>query len=197
MRYSFPIILSAVMLTALAPVTLAQKKKSLCPKPPPSPYKHSARIFTSLERSGARTTLEHPHALGRGAAALRWGATFLHVDPRRAVSPTLELVIFSRTQGVRLDAGEFAFVHDGQPLAVGLSVTFHALGGGQAARVSLTYTDALKLAQARKVAARVGTAEYEFTHNHLEALRELVSQMAPSPDRWAASAGSGWSARED
>lgn len=196
MRSSVPLILSVALLTALAPATHAQKK-ALCPKPPPSPYKHSGRIVTRLEGAGARTTLEHPHALGRGPAALRWGASFLHMDPRRAVLPTLELVLFSQAPGVRLDVGGLTFVHDGQPLVVGHDVSFREQDRGDAARVTLSYTDVLKLTRARRVAARLGGVEYEFTHNHLEALRELVSQMAPSSERWTASAGSGWSARED
>lgn len=196
MRPCSRLILSAILLTALAPAALAQKK-TLCPKPPPSPYKHNGRIVTSVGRTGARTTLEHPHALGQGPAALRWGASFVHTDPRRPAAPTLELVLLSPTPAVRLDAGGLAFVYDGQPLAVGRNVSFRSQDGIQAARVSLSYADVLKLTQARKLTARVGAAEYEFTKNHLEALRELVSQMAPSPGRWTADAGvaAGWSAR--
>ncbi len=194
MRTSSRLILSALLLTALAPAAFAQKK-TLCPKPPPSPYKHNGQISTSIERSGARTTLVHPHALGGGADALRWAASFIHTDPRRPATPVLELAIISASPAVRLDAGGLAFVYDGQPLAVGRNVSFRSQGGAQAARVSLSYADALKLTRARKVTARVGAAEYEFTNNHLEALRELVSQMAPSPGRWTAQANTGWGAR--
>jgi hypothetical protein len=195
MRFSSRLFLSVILLAALATSALAQKK-TLCPKPPPSPYKHNGRIVTSIERAGARTTLEHPHALGGGAAAIRWGASFIHVDPRRAVSPTLELVLFSPAPGVRLDAGGLAFVYDGQPLNVGRNVSVRSQGGVQAALVALPYADVIKLTQARRVSARVGGAEYEFTHNHLEALRELVSQMAPSPGRWTADAGTSWTREE-
>lgn len=194
MRLSSRLILPVILLTALAPAAFAQKK-TLCPKPPPSPYKHNGRITTSIERAGARTTLEHPHALGGGADALQWGASFVHTDPRRPASPTLELAIFSTSPAVRLDAGGLAFVYDGQPLALGRNVSFRSQGGVQGARITLSYADAVKLTRARKVKARVGAAEYEFTNNHLEALRELVSQMAPSPGRWTADASAGWSAR--
>lgn len=190
MRSSSRLILSAILLSALAPAAFAQKK-TLCPKPPPSPYKHSGQIATRLERTGARTTLEHPHALGGGADAPRWAASFLHTDPRQPVTPTLELVIFSASPTVRLDDGGLALVFDGQPLALGRNVSFRSQGGAQAARLALSYADALKLTRARKVTARVGAAEYEFTNNHLEALRELISQMAPPPGRWTADAGSG------
>ena len=197
MRPCSRLLLSAILLAALAPSALAQKKKTLCPKPPPSPFKHSGRIVTVLERAGARTLLEHPHALGAGVEALRWGASFVHVDPRKPATPTLELVLFSPKAAVRFDSGALALVHDGEPFAAGRNVSFRSHGGGQAARVMLAYADALKLTQSRKVTARVGAAEYEFTRNHLEALRELVSQMAPSPGRWTADAGDGWSAREE
>jgi len=194
MRPSSRLILSAILLSALAPAAFAQK--TLCPKPPPSPFKHNGRIATSLERAGARTTLEHPRALGGGAGALYMGASFLHTDPRRAVSPTLELVLYSASPAARLDAGRgLAFVYDGQPLALGRNVSFRSYEGAQAVRVSLSYADVSKLTRARKVSARLGGAEYEFTHNHLEALRELVSQMAPPPGRWRADTASGWGAR--
>ena len=195
MRTSSRLFLSAIILFALYPSALAQKK-TLCPKPPPSPYKHSGRIVTSIERTGARTTLEHPHALGGGPAALRWGASFVHVDPRRALTPTLELVLFAPDPTVRLDAGSLAFVYDGRPLAVGRNVSVRSQGGVQAALVALPYAEVLKLTQARKVSARVGATEYEFTSNHLEALRELVSQMGPAPGRWTADAGNGWTREE-
>lgn len=192
-RILFPVLL----LAALAPSAAAQKKSTLCPKPPPSPYKHSGRIATSMERAGARTTLEHPHALGGGAEALRWAASFLHVDPRQPVTPTLELVIYTTSPAGKLDAGGLALVHDGQPLALGRNVNFRSQGGSQMLHLRLAYADALKLTQSRKLTARVGGADYDFTQNHLEALRELVSQMAPSPGRWTAQANTGWSTRED
>lgn len=194
MRLSSRLLLSVVMLSALVPASYAQKK--LCPKPPPSPFKHNGRIFTSIERAGARTTLEHPQALGRGVDALYMGASFLHTDPRRPAAPTLDLVLYTEIPAATLASGQaLALVYDGQPLALGRQASFRSQGGGQAARVSLSYADVTKLTHARKVSARVGGAEYEFSNNHLEALREIVSQMAPPPGRWTADAGNGWSAR--
>jgi hypothetical protein len=193
MRPCSRLILSLVILCALAPAAFAQK---LCPKAPPSPYKHNGRIVTRLDRAGARTTLEHPHALGRGADALYMGASFVHMDPRRPAAPTLDLILFSQSPTLRLDAGQgLAFVYDGQPLAAGRNVSFRSQGGAQAARVSLSYADVVRLTRARKVVARVGASEFEFTRNHLEALREIVSQMAPSPGRWTADSRDKWGAR--
>lgn len=196
MRLRSRLLLSAVLLSALAPAAYAQKK-TLCPKPPPSPFKHSGRIVTSIERGGARTTLQHPQALGGGA--LYMGASFVHTDPRRPSVPTLDLLLYAPAQpaGVAaVNGGEsLALVYDGQPLVLGSRVNFRAQGGTQAARLTLTYADVAKLTRARKVSARVGAAEYALTHNHLEALRELVSQMAPSPGRWTASTGNAWGTR--
>lgn len=194
MRPSPRLFAFAVILCSLAPAAYAQKK--LCPKAPPSPYKHNGQIATSIGRAGARTTLEHPQALGRGADALYMGASFVHVDPRRPATPTLELVLYSDAPAVRLDAGQgLALVYDGQPLAAARNASFRSQGGAQAVRVALPYAEVVKLTRARKVTARVGAAEYEFTNNHLEALRELVSQMAPSPGRWTAQAGDTWGSR--
>jgi hypothetical protein len=196
MRPSFRLILSAIILLSLVPAASAQK---LCPKAPPSPYKHNGRIATSVGRGGARTTLEHPQALGRGADPLYMGASFVHADPRRPSAPTLELILYTGAPAAVLDAGQgLALVYDGHPLDAARNASFRSQGGAQAARVTLPYAEVVKLTRARKVTARVGAAEYEFTHNHLEALRELVSQMAPSPGRWTAAtadAGDKWGAR--
>lgn len=198
MRLHSRLVLSAVLLSALAPAAYAQKK-TLCPKPPPSPFKHSGRIVTSIERGGARTTLQHPQALG-GGGGLYMGASFLHSDPRRPSVPSLDLLLYAPVQPAGVAAvvqgGEsLALVYDGQPLVLGRGVSFRSQGGVQAARLTLTYADVAKLTRARRVSARVGAAEYQFTQNHLEALRELVSQMAPSPGRWTAAAGNAWGSR--
>lgn len=194
MRPCSRLIFSATLLLALSPAAVAQKK--LCPKAPPSPWRHNGRIVTSLNRGGARTTLDHPQALGRGADPLFMGASFVHTDPRRPATPALELILYTQTPGARLDARQgFAFAYDGRPLATGRNVSFRSQGDVQAVRVSLPYAEVVKLTRARRVTARVGAAEYEFTQNHLEALRELVSQMAPAPGRWTADSGDKWGAR--
>jgi hypothetical protein len=194
MRPSSRLFAFAIILCSLVPAAYAQKK--LCPKAPPSPYKHNGQIVTSIGRAGARTTLEHPHALGRGADALYMGASFVHVDPRRPAAPTLELVLYSGAPAVRLDAAQgLALVYDGQPLGAAGNASFRSQGGAQAVRVALPYAEVVKLTRARKVSARIGAAEYEFSHNHLEALREIVSQMAPSPGRWTAETAGQWDAR--
>lgn len=183
MRFCSRLILSAILLAALAANVYPQKK--LCPKPPPSPFKHSGRIFTSIERAGARTTLEHPVSLGKGLDALHLAATFMHQDPRRPTAPTLELILFSEAPAAPASGGDLALLLDGQPLALGRNVGFRSQGGTRAARVTLSYADVSRLTRARKVMARVGASEYEFTNNHLEALREIASQLAPSPSRWS------------
>jgi hypothetical protein len=52
--------------------------------------------------------------------------------------------------------------------------------------VRVPYTTLLNLTRARKVAARIGSTKVDFTNNHLEALRELASLLAPSNGEWVA-----------
>jgi hypothetical protein len=132
-----------------------------------------------------RTTLEHPRALGRGADAYYLAASFMHQNTKRPGTPTLDLVIYSTSPASRLQAGQaLALVLDGQTRSLGQNANYRAQPGGNAVRLSLSYADASALAHARKVAAQFGGGEIELTNNHLEALREMVSLLAPSPGRW-------------
>jgi len=192
-RLLFAIFLLSSMTTA----ALAQKR--MCPKPPPSPFKHEGQIVTSFDsRSGGmRTTLEHPRPVGRGAELYYLAATFMHQDPRRAGTPSLDLILVSASPAARLRAGqEFSFVLDGQPRSFSRSVSYktQTLGDGETqdwARVTLSYADAYALTRARAVVAKVGGVSVELTNNHLEALREIVSLMAPPPGRWQTADASG------
>lgn len=193
MRLSSRLLLSTLLLCALSATALPQKKK-FCPVPPPSPFKHSGRIVTSFDRAagGMRTTLEHPRSLGRGAEQLYLAASFVHQNPRRAVTPTIELVLVSSSPAARYrDAHNLVFFCDGQQRPFNQKVGYKSQTGAdgmalEATRVSLSYADAVSLTRSRKVSARLGATDVEFTNNHLEALRELVSLMAPSPGRWGA-----------
>jgi hypothetical protein len=190
MRHSSRLLLSIILFASITPAALSQKR--FCPKPLASPFKHDGQIVTSFDgrAGGMRTTLEHPRPLGRGSDLFYLGATFINQDPRRALRPTLDLVLFSASPVARLGAGgALVFVCDGQARVVNRNVSYRSQSDGrgavvESAKVTLTYADATAITQARKVTARVGTTEIEFTNNHLEALRELVSQMAPSPGRW-------------
>ena len=185
MRHSSRLALTALLLALLAPAAYSQKK--LCVKPPPSPYKHDAQISTSLDRkaNAMRVTLQHPRALGKGVEQFYMAATFLHQDPRRPSTPTLDLLLYAATPASKLASG-LSFLCDGRPCAQTRNVGFvSGPGGAGAARVTLTYAEAASITHARKVVARVGGADLEFTSNHLEALREMVSQLAPSPGLWS------------
>jgi len=191
MRQTSRLLLSFVSLLALL-TAAAYAQKRMCPKPPPSPFKHDGQIVTSFDSraGGMRTTLQHPRPLGGGAASYYLAATFMHQDPRRPAAPTLDLILVSASPAANLRAGrQLVFVLDGQPRAFGQNVSYRSQPAAdgttlESARITLSYADASAFARARNVVARVGGAEVELTNNHLEALREMVSLMAPSPSRW-------------
>lgn len=182
------------LLTLLSAAGSAQKR--MCPKPPPSPFKHDGQIVTSYDgrAGGMRTTLQHPAPLGAGAEVYHLAATFMHQDPRRPAAPTLDLILVSSSPAAGLQPGrQIVFLLDGQPRALAQNVSYQSRPAPdgttlESARITLNYADASALTRARRVVARVGAAQIELTNNHLEALRELVSLMAPSPSRWQADA---------
>lgn len=189
-----------LLLTLSAPLALAQKK--FCPVPPPSPFKHDGKIATRFDRSsnGMRTTLEHPRALTRGADSVYIAATFIHQDPRQQMKPSLDLIFFSASQTARLVFGEdVSLIADGQPMPLQRPANNLKTGGRKSnvasATVTLTYADVAKLTASRKVQVRLGGVEFDLTGNHIEALRELASQMAPAPSRWTTRAAETVSAR--
>jgi hypothetical protein len=195
MRQTSRLLLSLFsLLTLLAAAAYAQKR--MCPKPPPSPFKHDGQIVTSFDgrAGGMRTTLQHPRPLGGGAEVYYLAATFMHQDPARPGAPTLDLILVSSSPAAGLRAGQqLALLLDGQPLSFGQQVSYRnqtAPDGTplESARITLSYADASAITHARNVVARVGGTQVELTNNHLEALRELVSLMAPSPSRWQTSA---------
>ena len=190
MRLRSRLFFVTFLFALLTPAAFAQKR--MCPKPPPSPFKHDGQIVTSFDgRSGGmRTTLEHPRTLGKGTDLFYLAATFMHQDPRRPGAPTLDLILVSATPTARLRAGASpVFVLDGQPRYLNQNVSYRSQSDNKgetldSARITLSYADAAALTHARTVVARVGGVEVELTNNHLEALREMVSLMAPSPSRW-------------
>ena len=191
MRQTSRVLFSFVsLLTLLAAAGYAQKR--LCPTPPPSPFKHDGQIVTSFDgrAGGMRTTLQHPRPLGGGGGSYYLAATFMYQDPRRPAAPTLDLILVSASPAANLRAGQqLVFVLDGQPRAFARNVSYRSQTAAdgttlRSARITLSYADASAMTRARSVVARVGGADIEFTNNHLEALREMVSLLAPSPSRW-------------
>jgi|GEM_PF-1713715 len=201
MRFVPPVLFSAIILFASTQPAPAQKK--LCPKPPPSPYKHNGEIVTAIDRAARamRTRLEHPRPLSGPEGTYYLGATFVHTDPRSGMTPSLDIVFHGTTAAARpAGGGALSFVADGRPLALARPASFRsqpAAAGSfnESARITLSLAEVTRLTAARKVTVSVGASQLELSHNHLEALRELVSQMAPAPSRWSTAGADALSAR--
>lgn len=186
------VLCATLLVASSAPALSQQKRKTACPVPPPSPFKHSGLIATKFDKSanGMRTTLEHPRSLAAGGAAIYLSASFTHQDPRRPDAPTLELTFVSVAPAQKFrQAHDLVLLCDGAQRSFVGATAYQTRDGGpgstlEAAKVRLSYDDVLAITRAHKVAARLGVAEFELTNNHLEALRELASLMAPSPNRW-------------
>jgi len=180
-----------ILILLSLPTCAALAQKRMCPKPPPSPFHHDGQIVTSFDgrAGGMRTTLEHPTPVGRGVETFYLAATFMHQDSRRAGVPSLDLILVSANPSARLQGGQdLVLILDGHPHVFSRSVSYKSRQDGNgvqdSARMTLAYADAAALTHARTVVARVGGVEVALTNNHLEALRELVSLMAPSPSHW-------------
>lgn len=188
------LVLCSLILFVGSPAALAQKKR-FCPVPPPSPFKHNGRIVTSFDpaSSGMRTTLEHPRALGKEPGApLYLTASFVHQDPRRGARPTVEVAFVSAALVSRFrDRHDLVLLCDGRQWVPQSRARYRAAKDAQgrtleATSVTLSYDDLQNVIHSRRVGARLGTAEFELTNNHLEALRELASLIAPPANRWRA-----------
>lgn len=189
MRLIARLVPCAILLLASSAPAISQKK--FCPVPPPSPFKHSGQIATRFDKAvnGMRTTLEHPRSLAGGGAALYLSASFTHQDPRRPLAPTLEMKFISASHSPKFrDSHDLVLLCDGRQLSYAGATNYQTRAGGsstlEAAQVRLSFDDVQAITRARKVSARLGGTEFELTNNHLEALREMASLMAPSPTRW-------------
>jgi hypothetical protein len=185
MRSVSRLALSAALLTLLAAAAFPQKR--FCPKPPPSPFKHDGEIVTVFDSraGGMRTTLQHPRPLGGGANLYYMAASFMHQSTTRPGTPALDLVIYAAAPGAQMAGQSIALMLDGRPLALAQKASYRSQpGAGNAVRLTLSYAEASALTHARRVEAKLGGAGVELTNNHLEALREMLSLMAPSPGRW-------------
>lgn len=185
MRQISRLLLSAALLTLFAATAFPQKR--LCPKPPPSPYKHAGEIVTSFDSraGGMRTTLQHPRALGKGTEVYHLAASFIHQSTKRPGTPALELVLYTTSPTARPQDGGVSLLLDGQARPFTQNANFRSQpGGGNAVRLTLSYADLSAVTSARNASVQLGGARLELTHNHLESLRELLSLLAPSPGRW-------------
>jgi hypothetical protein len=185
MRTISRLFFSAALLTLLAATAFPQKR--LCPKPPPSPFKHSGEIVTSFDSraGGMRTTLQHPQAIADGAGLYYMAASFMHQSTKRPGTPALELVLYTNAPAAQpLGGGSVSLVLDGQAHPFAQNANFRSQGGGNAVRLTLSYADLTTLTRARAAAVQVGATQLRLTNNHLESLREMLSLLAPSPGRW-------------
>ena len=186
MRKPSRLLLSAALLTLLAATAFPQKR--LCPKPPPSPFKHTGEIVTSFDSraGGMRTTLRHPRAIGDGAEHYYLAAYFMHQSAQRPGTPSLELVLYTNAPAARpQDAGSVSLVLDGQARPFTQQANLRPQsGGGNAVRLTLSYADLSALTQARHASVQLGGAQLALTNNHLESLREMLSLLAPASGRW-------------
>jgi hypothetical protein len=186
MRKTSRLLLSAALLTLFAATAFPQKR--LCPKPPPSPFKHDGEIVTSFDSraGGMRTSLQHPRAIANGAELFYLAASFMHQSQKRPGTPALELVLYTTMPSVQPHNGQsVSLVLDGQARPFTQNASFRSQpGGGNAVRLTLSYADLAALTQARNASVQLGGAQLQLTHNHLESLREMQSLLAPSPGRW-------------
>ena len=185
MRKTSRLLLSAALLTLLAATAFPQKR--MCPKPPPSPFKHNGEIVTSFDSraGGMRTTLQHPRAIGTGAGLYYLAASFMHQSAKRPGTPALELVLYTNAPSAAQTQGAVSLLLDGQARPFTQQANFRSQpGGGDAVRLTLSYADLAALTQARHASVQLGGAQLQLTNNHLESLREMQSLLAPSPGRW-------------
>ena len=186
MRQTSRLLLSAALLILLAATAFPQKR--LCPKPPPSPFKHDGEIVTSFDSraGGMRTTLQHPRAIGNGTELYYLAASFMHQSAKRPGTPALELVLHTSVPSAQPNnAGTVSLVLDGQARPFTQQANFRSQpGGGNAMRLTLSYAELSAITHARNASVQLGGAQLALTNNHLESLREMLSLLAPSPGRW-------------
>jgi hypothetical protein len=184
MRKTSRLLLSAALLSLLAATAFPQKR--LCPKPPPSPFKHDGEIVTSFDSraGGMRTTLQHPRAIGKGAELYYLAASFMHQSTKRPGTPALELVLYTNAPTAQ-PGHAVSLVLDGRAQTFTQQANFRSQpGGGNAVRLTLSHADLSELTHARNASVRLGGAQLALTNNHLESLREMLSLLAPAPGRW-------------
>ena len=106
MRTTSRLLLATALLTLFSATAFPQKR--LCPKPPPSPFKHAGEIVTSFDSraGGMRTSLQHPGAIANGAELFYLAASFMHQSSKRPGTPALELVLYTDAPSAQSHSGE-------------------------------------------------------------------------------------------
>lgn len=183
--YFVQVILSCALLLGCATQGLSQRA---CPVPPPSPYRHNGQIVTRFERGGVRTTLDPMLIRGSQQDGLFLHATFSHLPRAQAARQTVELAFLSVSQTARFHhAPGLTLMVDGQPVALPGAVQYRSDSRDrltlETARIVLPVESFRNLLRARRVTARLGPTEFQLRENHLEALREVASLVAPQSAR--------------
>ncbi|MGH9901530.1 MAG: hypothetical protein ACRD68_06910 [Pyrinomonadaceae bacterium] len=186
------ITLASLLLATGTLPAVAQKR--FCPAAPPSPFKHNATIVTNFDRASdrMRTTLEHPRPLDRRDGEIYLSASFVHRDSRKPVDNAgVDITFISRSVIPRYrDSHDIVILADaGQWPFAGNAAHYRRAQDGNGAvlestRVTIPHDVLLNIIRSKRVAARLGQTEFELTHNHLEALRELASLAAPPKTDW-------------
>ena len=179
--YFVRIILSCALLAACATQGMSQRA---CPVPPPSPYRHNGQIVTRFERGRVRTTLDPMLIQGSQQDGLFLHAAFSHLPRAQAAQQTVELAFLSVSQAARFHhAPSLALLIDGQMVALPGAVQYQSDSRDrltlETARIVLPVESLRNLLRARRVTARLGPTEFQLRENHLEALREVASLLAP------------------
>jgi hypothetical protein len=179
--------LLVVFLFSFAATGYAQK---FCTVAPPSPFKHNGLIVTTYDQAARRmkTTLEHPRTLGDGIYLY---ASFFYQDPRLGSTPTVDIFfIFASKEPKYRHSHHLSLKTDGNAWPFTSAAQYYTEKGSRGmtiekTKMTLTYAGLQNLIKARRVTVRLGLTEFELTNNHLEALREMASLMAPPPVRVA------------
>lgn len=173
------------MLFVFAGIGHAQRS---CPVPPPSPFRHNAKIVTRQDPKTKqwKVYMQHPKSLtGGGGGPLYLAADFAFQDPRLRVKPTIDISFVSMSKTPRFEFSHaLSLLIDGQPWPVAAPVQYSSNKQSdgnylETTKVTLTYDSLVNLIQGRQVAAQLGMTKFELTNNHLEALREIANMMMP------------------
>ena len=192
MKTSTRFIFVFALILLISASTNVQAQKKLCAAAPPSPYKHNGTIITSYDTAtrGIRTTLTHPRIINAGGEGFYLTASFQHRNVNRPAPLAVEIAFISNTKSPKhRDSHNLVFLADGRPFPVVSPAQYQTVKAerGQtleATKVTIPYDSLMNLLRAGRVATRIGQTELELTQNHLEALRELASIMAPPPSKW-------------
>lgn len=154
---------------------------------PQSPYKHSALVVSRFDQSAGKmkTVLEYPPLDVKRGDRFTLYAFFFHHDLRLHETPTLDVTfVFASQQSSAAHSHDLSIFINGKPWGYVGPVQYVGKKEPhgfflEAARMTLSYESLLQIISGRRVEARLGVTVYPLTEDHLEALREIASQLAP------------------